>query len=190
MLQRPIPPQGFQPYTGYVERPWISGVPQFVAPEYPGAAVPFVGQQPRVMQDVSKQIEIMRTAAIHDETSLAIANTPLVQLKRVIQRGSEVPVARVLAKLEGGNHCQSSRLRAASAIVRESEFQPGFCLRGPSPPCHTGGWGGQGYLVNLAGFGGSKEFSSPLCWVKKIQMASPADVTPPPGVHKKLHYFN
>eukprot|EP00668_Euglena_longa_P016090 GGOE01020297.1.p1 GENE.GGOE01020297.1~~GGOE01020297.1.p1 ORF type:complete len:579 (-),score=116.13 GGOE01020297.1:494-2143(-) len=109
-----------------MERPWG---PQFGAPEYPGSGVAYVGQQPRGLQDLSKQFEKMRASSVHDEVSLAVANTPLVQLKRVVHQEGEAPVAQVFAKFEGGNYCQSNRLRAAGAIVRDAEFQ-GFLKKG------------------------------------------------------------
>ena len=48
-----------------------------------------------------------------------MSNTPLVQLNRCIgvdEKGAP-PLARVLAKLEGGNPCFSSKARTTAAVI-------------------------------------------------------------------------
>ena len=54
-------------------------------------------------------------------SSQAVVNTPLVQLHRSMEQKGCPPKAKVYAKLEGDNACQSNKARAAMTVIMVAE---------------------------------------------------------------------
>jgi cysteine synthase len=69
---------------------------------------------------------------IYTDNSLAIGNTPLVRLNRVVPAGG----AAVLAKIEGRNPAYSVKCRIAASMIHDAEnrgtLKPGMCVIEPT----------------------------------------------------------